>query len=41
MNKYKLLIAYDGTRFHGWQVQPNATAIQTLIQEALSTALRT
>lgn len=39
--KYKLLIAYDGTRYCGWQVQPNATSIQTLIQDALSTALRT
>jgi len=39
--KYKLLITYDGTRYCGWQVQPNATSIQTLIQDALSTALRT
>ncbi len=39
--KYKLLIAYDGTHYCGWQVQPNGTAIQTLIQDALSTALQT
>ncbi len=40
MYKYKLLIAYDGTHYSGWQVQPNGTSIQTLLQQALSTALR-
>lgn len=40
MKKYKLILSYDGTRFGGWQVQPNATSIQTLVQNALSTALR-
>jgi tRNA pseudouridine38-40 synthase len=38
--KYKLLIAYDGTRYSGWQIQPNAISIQALIQEALKVALR-
>jgi tRNA pseudouridine38-40 synthase len=37
---YKLTIAYDGTNYSGWQVQSNATSIQTLVQNALSTALR-
>jgi len=37
---YKLLIAYDGTNYCGWQVQPNGTSIQTLVQQALCTALR-
>lgn len=37
--KYKLLIAYDGTHYCGWQVQPNGTSIQTLVEKALSTAL--
>lgn len=36
--KYKLLIAYDGTRFSGWQIQKNATSIQTLIETAVATA---
>lgn len=40
MAKYKLILAYDGTRFGGWQVQPNATSIQTLVEEALDTILR-
>ncbi len=38
--KYKMIIAYDGTDYGGWQVQPNAVSIQSLIQKALSTILR-
>lgn len=38
--RYKLLIAYDGTRFHGWQVQPNGISIQEEIQKALSLITR-
>lgn len=35
MKKYKLLIAYDGTEYCGWQVQPNALSIQELIEQKL------
>lgn len=38
--RYFLQLAYDGTRFHGWQVQPNALAVQQVVDEALSTLLR-
>jgi tRNA pseudouridine38-40 synthase len=38
--RYKLTIAYDGTHYSGWQVQPNARSIQSLVQKALETALR-
>lgn len=38
--RYKLTIAYDGTNYSGWQVQKNAQSIQSLIQNALQTALR-
>jgi tRNA pseudouridine38-40 synthase len=38
--RYKLIIAYDGTNYSGWQVQANATSISKLIQNALETALR-
>jgi tRNA pseudouridine38-40 synthase len=38
--KYKILIAYDGTHYGGWQIQPNSLSIQALIEEALETALR-
>lgn len=38
--RYRLLVAYDGTPFSGWQSQNNATAVQPLIEQALSTVLR-
>lgn len=38
--KYKLLIAYDGTHYGGWQIQPNAVSIQALLEDALKVALR-
>ena len=37
--KYKLIISYDGTKYSGWQVQPNALSIQALIQNGLKTLL--
>ncbi len=33
--KFKLVIAYDGTPFAGWQVQPNGRTIQEEIEKAL------
>ena len=35
MNNYKLIIAYDGMDYHGWQFQPGVKTIQGTIQEAL------
>ena len=40
MPRYKLIIGYDGTAYCGWQVQPNGTSIQSLVQKALETVLR-
>lgn len=40
MNKYLLTIAYDGTNYVGWQVQPNGLSIQTVVGNALNTILR-
>lgn len=37
---YKIVIAYDGTRYSGWQIQPNGISIQQTLQEALKTFLR-
>lgn len=36
-----MTISYDGTKYGGWQVQPNTLSIQALIQDALKTILRT
>ena len=38
--KYKMIIAYDGANYGGWQIQTNAISIQALIEQALSTILR-
>lgn len=38
--KYKMVIAYEGTRYSGWQVQPNGLSIQEVIQKAISISLR-
>jgi tRNA pseudouridine38-40 synthase len=32
---FKLTVAYDGTAYGGWQLQPNATTVQQRIEEAL------
>jgi tRNA pseudouridine38-40 synthase len=36
MHKYKMTIAYDGTVYCGWQIQPNGPSIQEKLQEILS-----
>jgi len=36
---YKLTLAYDGTRYSGWQVQPNALSIQEVLESALEKLL--
>lgn len=33
-------MAYDGTRYHGWQIQPNGISVQETLQDALATLLR-
>ena len=38
--RYFITLSYDGTRYHGWQIQPNGDSIQGRLQEALSTLLR-
>ena len=41
MSRYKMTLAYDGTHYGGWQVQHNAVSIQVLVEQAISTVLRT
>ena len=38
--RYFITLSYDGTRYHGWQIQPNGDTVQQRLQEALSTLLR-
>ncbi|MBK0380360.1 tRNA pseudouridine(38-40) synthase TruA [Mucilaginibacter segetis] len=38
--RYFIELAYDGTQYHGWQVQQNAVSVQELLNKALSTLLR-
>ncbi len=40
MKRYFLFFSYDGTAYHGWQVQPNALSVQQRLNEALATLLR-
>ena len=35
MHKYRLLLAYDGTDFCGWQQQPHGNSVQQVIAAAL------
>lgn len=37
--RYFIKLAYKGTQYHGWQIQPNAITIQELISNALSKIL--
>ena len=36
MPNIKLTIEYDGTNYHGWQIQPDTVTIQGVIQDALT-----
>lgn len=36
MKRVKLEVAYDGTNYHGWQIQPNEVSIEQIINEKLS-----
>lgn len=38
--RYFIRLAFDGTAYHGWQIQPNGDSVQQRLQEALSTILR-
>jgi len=37
--RFFIELSYNGTDFHGWQVQPNANTVQEEINKALSTIL--
>lgn len=39
--RYLIALSYDGTNYHGWQVQPHSVSVQQKVNEALSLLLRT
>ena len=40
MRRVKLAVAYDGTAYAGWQMQPNGTTIQSVMEQALERILQ-
>ena len=38
--RYFIELAYNGTNYHGWQIQPDAITIQEVLENALSILLR-
>ena len=38
--RYFIWFSYDGTRYHGWQIQPNGVTVQSELQRCLSLLLR-
>ncbi len=38
--RYLLELSYNGTAYHGWQVQPNVVTIQEVVNNALSVIMR-
>jgi tRNA pseudouridine38-40 synthase len=40
MHRYFIYLAYDGTAYHGWQIQPNGTSVQECLMHALAVLLR-
>ncbi len=40
MRRYFMHLAYRGAPFHGWQSQPNAVSVQSVIEDALARYMR-
>ena len=40
MQRYFIYFSYDGTNYHGWQIQPYDNSVQAELQRALSTLMR-
>jgi tRNA pseudouridine38-40 synthase len=41
LHRYFIKLAFNGTRYHGWQYQKNAASVQQELEKALSLILRT
>lgn len=40
LQRYFITLSYDGTRYHGWQIQPNGLSVEECLRKALTTLLR-
>lgn len=40
MKRVKLVVAYDGTNYQGWQLQPNGVTIEEMLNRALTELLK-
>lgn len=40
MKRFLLTIQYDGTNYHGWQVQKNAITVQQVLQDAIESVFK-
>ncbi len=40
MKRVMLKVAYDGTNYHGWQIQPNVVTVESVLNETLSGLFR-
>lgn len=38
--RYFIEVSYNGKKYHGWQIQPNAISVQETLMNALTTILR-
>ncbi len=41
MRRIRLYVAYDGTNYHGWQIQKNSNTIESVLNAAISDLLGT
>ena len=39
MKRVRIVVAYDGTHYHGWQIQPGKVTIESKLNEALTSLL--
>jgi len=39
MQRYFVQLSFNGTRYHGWQIQPNALSVQEEVEKSFSTIL--